>query len=246
MRLQEKTGATVYVALDVPDLTTAQAIITDLGPPHGYGIKLGLELCTAVGLPQLLQALDPRIPKFIDLKLNDIPNTVANTVHILSQMGAKIINLHAACGEKAMKAAAAVKGDALLFAVTALTSLTDYDCECIFGATANKVVNRFAMMAVDSGIDGLICSAKDLQNHDLPKTLMYLTPGIRPTWAATNDQARITTPHDAIQLGADGIVIGRPITNPPDGLTRAEALQKILIEIQLAHQFKADRKCATP
>ena len=232
-RLQEKTGATLYIALDVPDLLTAQNIINDLGP-HGYGIKLGLELCTAVGLPELLKHLDPQIPKFIDLKLNDIPNTVANTVRILSQMGAKIINLHASCGKKAMQAAANAKGNALLFAVTALTSLTDYDCECIYGATANKVVNRFAMMATDNGIDGIICSAQDLQTHDLPKTLMYLTPGIRPTWAATNDQARITTPHDAIKLGADGIVIGRPITDPPHGLTRTEALNQILTEINLA------------
>lgn len=252
-RLKDRCGADVFVALDVLSLERARDLVASLLQPanmlpiprvtHGY--KLGLELCSAEGLPRLV-AVEGEAPLFVDLKINDIPTTVGNTVAVVSKLLSKygrrgIINIHAAAGEVAMRVAVDHKGGSLLFAVTALTSLSDRECEYIFGVNAEKAVYRFAMMARDAGVDGIICSPKDIERvRGSCSELLILTPGVRPTWAAANDQKRTATPREAILAGADGIVIGRPVTNPPEGKTPAEALANVLFEVENAFVERRD------
>lgn len=238
-RLKERTGADVWVAMDVPSLFEANNLADKLVQPTpvpNYGYKLGLELCTAVGVPQIVSAMGSGVPKFVDLKLNDIPNTVGKTVRVLSGMGAEIINVMASAGSEAMRAAVANKGGSLIFAVTVLTSLSDQQCEYIFEVNAAKAVFRFATMATSAGVDGIICSPQDLAKvRPAFKDLLILTPGVRPKWVvAADDQKRIATPYEAIMAGADGIVIGRPVINPPEGITPAEALGRVLEEVRHA------------
>jgi len=172
---------------------------------------------------------------FADCKLNDIPNTVMGASRAISGLGVKFFNVHASCGLEAVKAAAAEKKQAKLLVVTVLTSLDDSSSLNIFGKVAREKVLDFAKEAIDSGADGLICSSQELEFlGPLPelKSLLKVTPGIRPTWASSDDQKRILTPKEAIQAGATHLVIGRPISNPPRGIGGpVEAAKAILEEI---------------
>jgi orotidine-5'-phosphate decarboxylase len=150
-------------------------------------------------------------------------------------MGVKYFNVHASAGVEAIKAAAEEKGTAKLLVVTVLTSLDDAASQGIFGKTARDKVLDFAKEALDSGADGLICSSQELELlGPIPefKNLLKVTPGIRPTWAQSDDQKRTMTPKEAIQAGATHLVIGRPISNPPRGLgSPIDAAKAILEEI---------------
>ena len=239
-----EVGADVFVALDTPDLRSALEIVDDF-KQFKVGYKVGLELLTAVGLPQVVKSIlviKPNAIIFADLKLKDIPNTVAGAVRALPP-GVAITNLHASGGVAMMQAAAAAAKEktAYLFAVTVLTSMSDEESRVSYGAsTAAGNVVRLAIMAERAGCDGIICSPKDLTTlrGNVSTDLMRLTPGVRPAWAAANDQKRFTTPAQAVVLGADGIVIGRPVTNPPDGMTRAQALSRVLDEMRLIRLFQ--------
>ena len=241
-RLKERIGADVFVAMDVPSLIQASELenrLLAVGDASGFGYKLGLELCSAEGVGRVVSSLLANVPKFIDLKLNDIPTTVGKTVAVLRRMaGVRIINVMANCGRDSMLAAVANKGNSLIFAVTVLTSLTEYECSCVYGVGSQKGVNRLVTLAADAGVDGIICAPSDLVAiRDQFPNLFMLCPGVRPSWASNDDQQRIMTPYDAIMAGADGIVIGRPVTNPL-GKSPKEALSLVLSEISLAHRHK--------
>lgn len=218
----------LITALDVPDRDRALALATALGPAGGF-VKVGLELFSAAGPPVVtaLRALGRDI--FLDLKYHDIPNTVAAAARQAARLGASLCTIHAASGRAALQAAAAAlatepPGPAgqrpALLAVTVLTSLSAADLEEMApgGGTLSARLARLAVLAWDSGCDGLVCSAADLP--DLRRVLgpepLVVTPGIRPATGATDDQKRVATPRQAAAAGADFLVIGRPVTQAPD------------------------------
>lgn len=226
----------IIVALDVDNLARATAFVEALAPHVGY-FKVGLELITAAGGPAVvhhLQRLGGQV--FYDAKFNDIPNTVGAASRTVAGIGAKLFTVHASTGLDALKAAAENKGSAECYAVTVLTSLDEASSQHIFGADPQATVLRFAQDALEAGVDGIVCSPLELEalgRDDRFKDLKKIVPGIRPTWSAANDQKRVMTPGEAIRAGADFLVIGRPITNPPIGVgSPLDAVAKIVAEIQ--------------
>jgi orotidine-5'-phosphate decarboxylase len=215
------TRERLIVALDLPDaglaLSLGQAVA-----PHAGLVKLGLELFCAQG-PAMLARLAAHRPVFLDLKLHDIPNTVAGAVRSLAPLGAAMLTLHAG-GGPAMIAAAREAAEGLperpiLLAVTVLTSM---DAEAlgatgVAGGPAQQVL-RLARMAMAAGADGLVCSPREvsLLRDALGGEPLLVVPGIRPAGSAAGDQARVATPVKAVADGADWIVVGRPITGAAD------------------------------
>lgn len=229
----------IIVALDVPSLEKAKPLVETLAPRVGP-LKVGLQLISAEGLPQVVSfvnSLGGQI--FVDGKFNDIPNTVGGASEAVAQLpGVAMFNVHASAGIDAMAAAVAKKGDALVLAVTVLTSFEENDGHLTFGAPTKAKVLQLAREAKLAGCDGIICSPQELpllrRRRELQGLLM-VTPGVRPEWAAAGDQKRIMTPGEAITAGADFLVVGRPITNPPVEVgTPVEAVNRIVAEIELA------------
>lgn len=229
----------IYVPLDTPDLEKALGIAGQLKGLIG-GVKIGKEFFTALG-PQGVAAVSALgMPLFTDLKFHDIPNTVAGAVRAAMQMRPTILNVHAA-GGRAMMAAAkdAAEDEAaklncakpLILAVTVLTSLDDTDLSDIGVADGSlDQVKRLAVLAQQSGMDGVVCSAAEIEGlrETCGMEFKLLTPGIRPSWSVAGDQKRVVTPSDAVKRGADYLVIGRPITGAVDP---AEAAKRIAAEI---------------
>jgi len=209
----------------------------------GY-FKVGLGLTTKIGVPQAVEIVHERGAKvFVDLKIHDIPNTDIDAVKALNSMGADILNVHASAGINAMLDVAENKGKALAYAVTVLTSLDDEEAHLVYNMPVKTKVLQFARDAKLAGMDGIICSAEELAmlaKHRELNSLRRIVPGIRPKWAQKNDQSRIMTPREAILAGGAGIklVIGRPISKPPEGIdTPEEAVLLILEEIYEALEF---------
>jgi orotidine-5'-phosphate decarboxylase len=237
----------IIVALDVPDVSSALLIIEQTHEFVGC-YKIGLELIAAQEAGRVASWVKKAKRKvFLDIKLHDIPTTVVKAIRSAKEIGADIINLHAAVGLKAMQEAVQEAGnDMMVAAVTVLTSLDADDLTRIgFDLSGNytdddavgSIVVGLASLAYKAGIPGLICSAKDLKylkHADLINKFKTITPGVRPTWAAANDQKRIMTPTDAILAGSDYLVVGRPITNPPEGMIRADAARQVLDEVTQA------------
>lgn len=226
----------IIVALDVDNLAAAKTLVQDLAPYVGC-FKVGLELLTAVGAPQVVEFIHGLGGKiFFDGKFNDIPNTVGQAAKAVANLGVKIFNLHAASGLEAMKQAVANKKNSLVLAVTVLTSLNDENSKKIFGAVSQEKVLDFALQAKNAGCDGIVCSPQELKlfyQKEEFKDFLRVTPGVRPKWADTCDQQRIMTPQEAIKLGASFLVIGRPITKPPKEIgTPIEAAKRIIEEIR--------------
>jgi orotidine-5'-phosphate decarboxylase len=215
-------------ALDVPDLGAAKRLVSSLGDAVGF-YKIGLELATSPHYFELLTWLIGRGKKvFTDLKLYDIPATVAAAVRQLRNSGASFLTVH---GDRAiMEAAAKEKGPTLkILAVTVLTSIADRDLEELgVGRSVAELVELRAKLAIDSGCDGVIASgleAKRLRDL-LGAAPLIVTPGIRPAAATgTDDQRRVVTPARAFQAGADHIVVGRPIRDAADPFAAAAAIQ---------------------
>jgi len=211
-------------------------MVTSLRDYVGY-FKIGLEAIIGIGAPDAVMAIRGSGGKvFLDGKFNDIPNTVGQaSKRAAGLMGVEMFNVHASAGAKAMKAAVENKGKAKVLAVTVLTSLDEAETMKIFGRSSRNTVEDFAHDAIqDAGVDGIICSPKELPmlKQWFPDS-MLVTPGIRPAWAATDDQKRFTTPAEAIKMGATHIVVGRPITNPPASIgSSVEAAKRILEEIE--------------
>ena len=226
----------ILVALDVSSLSQAQAIVKKLRGKVG-GFKVGLELLTAEGSRRVVDGLAPYGCRlFYDGKFDDIPNTLAGATRAVAAFGVWMFNVHASVGRHGLKACVDNKGSALAVAVTVLTSLKGKDTAQVFGSTPRMKVLQFARLAASVGMDGVVCSPRELSliRRD-PKTrhLMTIVPGVRPAWAALGDQARVMTPGKAIAAGADYLVIGRPILKPPSSIgTPAAAVREITKEIQ--------------
>lgn len=176
---------------------------------------------------------------FHDGKLCDIPNTVGQAAGQIARLHPWALNVHASAGAKAIATAVANKGESLVLGVTVLTSIKggdDGECMPIFGDEPSKKVLQFAEMLADNGADGVICSAAEaemLRSNQKTSELLLVTPGIRPTWAESNDQQRPVTPYDAVRAGVDYMVIGRPITKPPQSIGASlEAVRLIRGEIE--------------
>ena len=219
------------IAIDTPDLDRALALASSLKGEVGYA-KLGLEFFYAHGAAGYERVAATGIPIFLDLKLHDIPNTVAAGLRSLMRLSPRpaIIDVHATGGRDMMKAAAdAVAGQSKLIAVTILTSLSDEDIWAAGFETARNTeghARSLAALAQSAGLDGVVCSPHDLVGirHDLGRDFLTVVPGIRPADAAVQDQKRVATPAAAIAAGADVLVIGRAITGAADPATAARAI----------------------
>jgi orotidine-5'-phosphate decarboxylase len=224
----------VIVALDYANLADANSLVSKLNPNYCH-LKVGKELFTSTG-PAFIDYLHSKHFKvFLDLKFHDIPTTVKKACEAASQLGVWMINVHASGGSSMLEAA--LEGinksnqPPLLIAVTVLTSMNQKMLEEI-GVTTKleDQVLRLAKLAETSGLNGIVCSAKDLKflKNQLHKSFLYVTPGIRMTGDASNDQVRTLTPIEAIKAGSSHLVIGRPITQSANP---SEALEKIYLEI---------------
>ncbi len=222
----------ICVALDTPELLRAVALAKML---HGHVgmMKIGMEFFYAHGTHGYEAIAATGMPIFLDLKLHDIPNTVAQGLKSLMRLKPAIINIHASGGLDMMKAARdAVTGNTKLIAVTILTSLSN---DNIWAAgfdsrhTEHHALN-LAELAHKAELDGVVCSPLDLDaiRKDLPREFLTVVPGIRPADAAAHDQKRVATPQAAIDAGADILVIGRAITGAADP---AQAARDILQSI---------------
>ena len=228
----------IIVALDVPWLEEAGELIGQLAPYVGL-FKVGLELISAAGGSQAVQFVHEHGGKvFYDGKFDDIPNTVGAASKVVAGLGVKMFNVHASAGIEAMRAAANNRGKSLVLAVTVLTSLEENNAHLIFGGPSKAKVLQFARDAKLAGCDGIICSPQELELLGKQKELAGLfrvTPGVRPEWAEAGDQKRVMTPGEAIKAGADYLVIGRPITKPPEAIgSPVAAAQRIAKEIKQA------------
>ncbi len=219
----------LIVALDTAELSQAQGWADAIGPCCGL-FKLGLEFFLANGAAGY-RAVGGR-PVFLDLKLHDIPNTVAGAVRSVLPLAPRMLTLHAAGGGAMIAAAretaeAAGTGRPLLLAVTVLTSLdaSALAATGVVGSPAEQVV-RLAQLAVAAGADGLVCSPLEVATlrAALGPGPKLVVPGIRPAGAVIGDQARVMTPAQAVAAGADWIVVGRPITCAPDPAAAAAAI----------------------
>ncbi|MBM3536348.1 MAG: orotidine-5'-phosphate decarboxylase [Alphaproteobacteria bacterium] len=225
----------VIVAIDRMTRTDAHADVARLGKRVSC-LKLGLEFFVANG-PQGVRAVAGPSPLFLDLKLHDIPNTVAGGVRSACSLNPKFLTIHASGGEAMMRAAAEAAKAAgssrpNLLAITVLTSLDDGDLAAVGQSTPMRdQARRLAALAKKSGLDGVVCSAHELGalRAECGPDFLLVTPGIRPSWTAAQDQKRATTPAEAVRQGADYLVIGRPITQADDP---AAALDRIAAEIQ--------------
>lgn len=229
----------VIVALDFPDPDTAWDLVDRLPVDTWY--KVGLELFTRAGPPVVERLVGEGRNVFLDLKLHDIPNTVAGAVRSASRLGARLLTVHAAGGESMLRAAAeaAVESsgsggtedstDRLrLLAITVLTSLDDVALSAVIGpgASVEETVGRLAVLARESGIDGAVSSVNECRAIKLAcgDEFLVVTPGIRLAGQGTQDQLRVATPATAVAAGADYLVVGRTITRAEDP---AEALKRV-------------------
>ncbi len=224
----------VIIALDVPDRRAALAFL-NLFPEEKPYVKVGMELYYAEG-PELVREIRGRGHKiFLDLKLHDIPNTVASALRGISRLGVDLVNLHAAGGLHMMRAAKDALGDGpgatRLIAVTILTSLNQaalHDELLITGPLQDTVLH-YAGLAKEAGLAGVVCSPQEagLVHARLGEDFLTVTPGVRFAGGDLGDQQRVTTPEQARQMGADYIVVGRPITRADHPL---EAYRRCLHE----------------
>jgi len=232
----------IILALDVDTEKEALKLANQLSNQVG-AFKVGMQLFNSAG-PQIVDSihkLGGRV--FVDLKFHDIPNTVAAAGRVITRLGCHMFNVHAAGGREMMKAVADASRDEasklgsappITLAVTVLTSIGQQELEqdmLIAGMPVEEVVVKWALMARDCGISGVVCSPKEISaiRKACGPEFKIVTPGIRPVWAAANDQKRITTPRDALDLGADYMVIGRPITHADNPL---QAVKKIIEELE--------------
>ncbi|MCB9596174.1 MAG: orotidine-5'-phosphate decarboxylase [Sandaracinaceae bacterium] len=223
------------VALDVPTLADARALAHVLAPEVGV-LKVGLELFIAEGPAAVHAVHEAGAACFLDLKLHDIPATVAGAVRSLRDLGVRYATVHASAGPEALAAAVkAVEGsDTELLAVTALTSLDAEALRAIGFAVPEprRVVRRLATVAVEAGIHGFVCSAHEaaLLRDLVGSSATLVTPGVRLDDGDRADQRRVATPEQAIRAGADVLVVGRPVRNAPDPAAAARAIVASIAE----------------
>lgn len=225
----------IICAVDTTDVEKAAELAKSLEGSVG-ALKLGLEFFTANGAAGVRQLSSPRAPIFLDLKFHDIPNTVAGAIRATAGIDSFMMTVHTAGGVAMMKAAydasmevAATTGKArpMVVAVTVLTSLDQQDLTDIgVDSPVADQVRRLADLAQSAGLDGVVCSPMEislLRGH-CGDDFKLVVPGIRPEGSDSGDQKRILTPREAIQRGADYLVIGRPITGSPDPRAAAQSI----------------------
>jgi orotidine-5'-phosphate decarboxylase len=220
----------VFVALDTVSVHDALALTRAVKPFVG-GVKVGLEFFSANGPEGVRAVIATGVPVFLDLKLHDIPNTVVGALKALAPLSPAIINVHASGGAAMMKAAAAALGAGparpKLIAVTVLTSLEAADLAAM-GISGSPIdqVTRLARLVKESGLDGVVCSPQEVQavRAACGPGFLIVTPGVRPAGSALGDQRRVMTPAEALDAGADLLVIGRPITAARDPAAAARGI----------------------
>ena len=221
----------VYLALDLPRLPDAVALATKVRA-HIGGIKLGLEFFCAHGHHGVLElAHETNLPIFLDLKLHDIPNTVAGAMRAIGTLEPAIVTVHASGGRAMMEDAKAAAGEhTRVVAVTMLTSMDERDLAAtgVAGSTHDQVL-RLAELAERSGLDGIVCSGQEVKAvHDQWKHGFFVVPGLRPTGGNLGDQKRVTTPRQARDDGASVLVIGRPISRADNPASAAREIEATL------------------
>lgn len=223
----------IIVALDVDNEREALGLVNRLQGSVSF-FKVGLQLYTAAGPDVVLKIVDTGSKVFLDLKLHDIPNTVRSAVESAVDLGIDMLTIHLSGGESMIRAAVeAAERHFMILGVTVLTSHTNETLgEVGVAEDLEKQALRLATLGVNCGVGGLVASAREaalLRKH-IPRHIKIVTPGIRPSWAAApGDQKRITTPLQAIEAGADYLVIGRPIIASPDPV---QAVERVLTELR--------------
>ena len=216
----------LIIALDLPSVAAAETMVARLGDSVSF-YKIGYQLAFAGGLSFASALIRDGKQVFLDLKLHDIGNTVAKGVESVAQLGVRFLTVHAY--PQTMKAAVEAKSQSNLkiLAVTVLTSYDDADIAAAgYDMTVGELAADRAAQARDIGIDGLVCSAAEvsLLRPIVGANMLLVTPGIRPSGAASGDQKRIMTPSAAIAAGADYLVVGRPILEAADPRAAAQAI----------------------
>ena len=227
-----KAADKIIVALDVATKAQALALVEQLRDKISF-FKIGLQLYTAQG-PEIVRAvLATGVKVFLDLKLHDIPNTVARAVESASSLGVQMLTIHLSGGSEMIRAATGVRTNNMsILGVTVLTNANDQTLrETGISDTFDKQVVRLAKLGIENGIDGMVASPHEIKSlrAEFGDKIKIVVPGIRPSWSEPGDQKRFMTPREAIEAGADYLVIGRPITahkNP------REAVERILREFQ--------------
>jgi orotidine-5'-phosphate decarboxylase len=220
----------LILALDVPTREAAAPILRQLRGQLRW-VKIGLQLFTAYGPNYVREVAGMGFNIFLDLKLHDIPNTVAKAVESLGPLPIQMLTIHTCGGGEMMRAAKAAQQktnpDLLLLGVTVLTSTDDAGLREIgVNVSSADQVARLGRLAADSGLSGLVCSPLEvgLLRKTLPAGVQLITPGIRPASDAVGDQKRIMTPADAARAGSTYVVVGRPILQAPDPAAAAKAI----------------------
>jgi len=225
----------IYLALDLPRLDAAVALAQKV-KGHVGGLKLGLEFFCAHGHHGVHELAKVGLPIFLDLKLHDIPNTVAGAMQSIHVLQPAIVTVHAAGGRAMMEDAKAAAGDhCKVVAVTVLTSLDESDLAATgVGGSAHDQVLRLADLAAEAGLDGIVCSGHEVgEVHKRWKNGYLVVPGLRPAEPGNSggslaDQKRVVTPRSARDAGASVLVIGRPISRAADPVAAARAIEATL------------------
>ncbi len=216
----------VYVAIDTPLLDDALDLVRKV-KAHVGGVKLGLEFFCANGHHGVHEVQKLGLPIFLDLKLHDIPNTVAKAMQAINTLEPAIVTIHASGGRAMMEDAKAAAGShTRVVGVTVLTSLDDHDLSRVGIPDApHSQVERLAALAQEAGLDGIVCSGHEVKSARMAwKDGFFVVPGLRPAGASTAEQKRIVTPRQARDDGASVLVIGRPITKADDPDIAARAI----------------------
>lgn len=224
----------LILALDLESRTEARTLLKEIGHDLKW-VKIGLQMFTANGPDWVKEIANLGFHVFLDLKLHDIPNTVAKTVQSLSNLPIGMLTVHSCGGVEMMSAANQVrldrKPDLLLLGVTVLTSMDEQQLRRVGVPSApHQQVHNLASAVVEAGVPGLVCSAKELDSL-IPvfgKQLKFVTPGVRPPGTSADDQKRIVTPARAAAAGADFIVVGRPIYKSDSPRVSVQAINREL------------------
>ncbi len=239
--MQQPTNP-IFCAIDTPSAEIARALAEKVAP-HVGGLKLGLEFFNANGPDGVRKITSLGRPLFLDLKLHDISNTVAGGIRSATALGPTFITIHASGGRAMMRAAADAATQAAesqgvtrprLLGVTVLTSLDGDDLAAVGqDAAVSDQVDRLAALAQDSGLDGIICAPQEIARLRMlcGGAFTLMVPGIRPAGADAGDQKRVMTPEEAMALGADHLVIGRPITRAEDPALAARNIADGLLRV---------------
>lgn len=225
-------SASIAVALDVPDLATLRSVSAAVAP-HVSTLKIGLEVFLRDGRDAVNTALQAAADAgspcelFLDLKLHDIPNTVAGAARSVADVEPRYLTVHASGGGQMIRAAADALPNTLIVAVTVLTSLSQDDVEAIgWREPARDIAVRMAEQSIAAGARAIVCSPQEVSaiRAAVPPEIVLITPGVRPAGSDVGDQSRIATPMQAAQDGANILVIGRPITAAADPGAAAAAI----------------------